>query len=206
MLAFATICRCRIRRFHEGLTEMKKRIAAIAAVMFIAGAPILASAAEPRPAYKPLPNFGLAAGAPFPLDGLAGADGKAIDGQRLLGKRVLINFYTKHCPPCIREVPKLNDIMKRRGDLHVLAITPDSATEAAGYVKQHGLIWPVAANAGPLLFKQLDVQAFPAFALLDEKGRLITTVQANQLGGEDGHATVAGIEAWIEAQRAPATN
>lgn len=185
---------------------MKRHIAAIAAVMFIVGATILASAAESRPTYKPLPNFGLVAGAPFPLDGLIDADGKAIAGKRLLGKRVLINFYTKHCAPCIREVPKLNDISRRRGDINVLAITADSVAEAAGYVKQYGLRWPVAANAGPLLFKQLDVQAFPSFALLDETGRLIATVQANQLGGEDGNATVEGIEAWLEAQRASATN
>jgi hypothetical protein len=64
------------------------------------------------------------------------------------------------------------------------------------------LNWPIAANARALLFDQLDVQASPAFALLDANGRLLATVQANQLGGEDGHATVDGIEAWIDAHEA----
>ncbi|XLZ71460.1 hypothetical protein ABT364_05690 [Massilia sp. SR12] len=44
------------------------------------------------------------------------------------------------------------------------------------------------------------MKAFPAFALLDVDGRLLATVQANQLGGEDGNATVKGIETWIDSQ------
>jgi peroxiredoxin len=176
----------------------------MAAGLLMAGTLLTAHAAEVD--YKLLPNFGVSVGEPFPLDALVDPEGKATGRDRWLGKRVLINFYTRHCAPCIKEVPKLNEVMKRRGDIHVLAITPDSGVEAAKYAKQHGLNWPVAADAESLLFKQLKVMAFPAFALLDDKGRLMATVQANQLGGEDGHATVAGIETWLDTQLAKAAN
>lgn len=172
--------------------------ASIATAICFAGSLVLAHAGGVQ--YQPLPKFGIAAGEAFPLGVLADPEGMAIPADRLMGKALLINFYTRHCAPCIKEVPKLNRIMALRSDLHVLAMTPDSRDEAAKYVKQYGLQWPVAADAGPLLSKPLNVRAFPAFALLDAKGRLLATVYANQLGGDDGHATVEGIEAWLDAQ------
>jgi peroxiredoxin len=150
--------------------------------------------------YKLLPNFEVAVGAKFPLNGLSDPEGSVIAKERFLGKVLLINFYTKNCTPCIKEVPKLNKIKMQRGDINVLAITPDTSEQAAIYIKQYSLNWQVAANAETLLFKDLKVLAFPAFALLDTTGHLVATVQANQLGGEDGHATVEGIEAWVDEQ------
>lgn len=147
--------------------------------------------------YMALSDFGVTVGEIFPLDSLEDAEGKPLPAEQVLGKPVLINFYTEYCPPCISEVPKLNQVMESRTDINVLAITPDSRDEAAKYVKRYGLNWPVAANANGLLSKRLNVEAFPGFALLDSKGRLLATVYANQLGGDDGHATVEGIEAWL---------
>lgn len=179
---------------------MKIRIAALAALIALAGLQGAARAADI--VYRPMSEFGIAIGAPFPLERLSDPSGRAIARERWQGKSVLVNFYTKYCAPCIKEVPKLNEVMRRRGDVHVLAMTPDPRAEAAKYVKQHDLRWPVAADAGAVMGKQLNVQAFPSFALLDAQGRLVATVMANQLGGEDGHATVEGIERWLDAQLA----
>jgi peroxiredoxin len=147
--------------------------------------------------YMALSDFGVAVGDIFPLDSLEDPNGEALPAERILGKAVLISFYTEYCPPCIREVPKLNQVLENRNDINVLAITPDSHDEAAKYVKRYGLNWPVASNANELLSERLNVEAFPGFALLDSKGMLLATVYANQLGGDDGHATVEGIETWV---------
>lgn len=179
---------------------MKSFIAAIAAGLCMAGVQGIAHAAEVE--YQTLSKFSLSAGEPFPFERLTDAKGGAMPQKQFAGKSVLVNFYTRHCAPCIKEVPKLNEVMKRRGDIHVLAITPDAGSEAAKYVSKHGLNWPVAANAETLLFDELKVTAFPSFALLDAKGRVVATVMANQLGGEDGHATVEGIERWLDLQLA----
>lgn len=168
-----------------------------ATALCLVGMPIAAPGAEVK--YKLLPEFGIPVGGSFPVENLMDPAGDVLPEKQLRGKNLLINFYTKYCGPCIKEVPKLNLIKARREDINVLAMTPDSAATAATYVKQYGLSWPVAANAEALIFKTLNVKAFPAFALVDAHGRLIATVQANELGGEDGHATVEGIEAWVDA-------
>lgn len=173
------------------------------ALLFVAGICLLgvsASIYAEEIAYEPLPRFGIPVGGFFPLDNLIDMRGSRFEKNAFLGKRLLINFYTVNCAPCIKEVPKLNKIRTKRNDVNFLAITADSAATSASYVKQYGLNWPIAAGAQALLFDKLNVQAFPAFALLDANGRLLSTVQANQLGGEDGHATVAGIEKWVDFQ------
>ncbi len=174
------------------------RTIAAAFAICLAGACNFAHATEVS--YKLLPNFGVAIGDQFPLDGLTDPHGQVIAKEKVLGKVLLINFYTENCAPCIREVPKLNKIKQQREDINVLAITPDLSEQAARYLKQYDWSWPVAANAQTFLFKNLKVQSFPSFALLDSNGRLLATVQANQLGGEDGNATVEGIGAWVDAQ------
>lgn len=60
--------------------------------------------------YQLLPAFGVTVGANFPLDNLIAPTGKPLEKNTLLGKRLLINFYSAYCAPCIREVPKLNEI------------------------------------------------------------------------------------------------
>ncbi len=159
-------------------------------------------AQTPERRYTPMEAFALPAGSPFPLDALTTPDGRRISAESWRGKPVLVNFFTRFCAPCIKEVPLLNQVQARHPELQVLAITPDALPDAARYLQQYGLTWPVAANAGDVMARQLHVNAFPSFALLDAQGRLITTVLANQLGGEDGHATVEGIEAWVAAQLA----
>lgn len=187
---------------------MNARILISAVAALLIGAPghaqPLPPAGTPQVRYEPLAHFGLAPGSRFPLESLKGPDGQPLAPERLLGKPVLVNVYTRHCPPCIKEVPKLNQVRDRNPALHVLAITPDRPAEVVRYQEQYRLTWPVAAEAGPLL-TQFKVKTFPAFILLDTQGQLIASVLANQLSGEDGHATVEGIETWVATQLAART-
>ncbi|GGX36161.1 TlpA family protein disulfide reductase [Undibacterium squillarum] len=178
-------------RFVSGL----KRFGLVSLMLLNTAISPLTQAAEYE--YLQLPNLSLASGDKFPLKQLTDLSGKALSEQQFQGKYVLINFYSEHCAPCIREVPVLNQIMLRNKDIHVLAITPDKAEEAKQYLQQYALQWPVAAGADQLLFNQIGVKSFPSFALLDRNGKLVTTVYANQLGGEDGNATLEGIEKWL---------
>jgi len=136
---------------------------------------------------------------PTPLP-LVNPQGRTVSLADFRGKPLLVNFYTVHCPPCHREVPVLNAVQAARTDWQVLAVTPDAPSEAAAYVTSKGLKWPVAAGAQAYLRHTLGVMSFPSFALFDAQGRLLATTPGNQLGGEDGHATQEGIQAWVNRE------
>ena len=153
-----------------------------------------ASAQEkPQESYRPISGLKLTVGQPVP--DFAGPANLA----SFRGKPLVINFYSAYCPPCIREIPKLNALKQLNPDLQVLSLTPDPPKDAAAYSKERHLAWPIAAPGQDYIFETLGIKAFPVFAILDEQGNLVTATYANQLGGEDGHATLAGITQWIES-------
>jgi thiol-disulfide isomerase/thioredoxin len=147
---------------------------------------------EAQQQYRPLQGLKVTRGQAMP-------DFSAVPSLKSFrGKPLLINFYTVHCAPCIKEIPKLNALKHLNPELQVLAITPDSSQEAAEYAKERRLSWPIATAGEDYVFNTLGLPAFPAFAILDEQGNLLSATYANQLGGEDGHATLPGISGWVE--------
>lgn len=148
---------------------------------------------QPQESYRPINGLTLAVGQPVP-----DFAGPANLGS-FRGKPLLINFYSAYCPPCIREIPKLNSLKQHNPDLQVLSVTPDPPSDAAAYAKERHLAWPIAAPGQDYVFETLGVKVFPVLAILDEQGNLVSATYANQLGGEDGHATLARITRWIES-------
>ncbi|MGV8960293.1 MAG: TlpA family protein disulfide reductase [Stenotrophomonas sp.] len=140
------------------------------------------------------------------IQGLKVADGQEVPDfsspinlASFRGKPLLINFYSAHCQPCLSENPKLNTLKHLNPELQFLAITPDSPEEAAEYAQKRSLAWPIATPGEEYMFKTLGVEAFPTFAIIDENGNLLSATYGNQLAGEDGHATLAGISDWVGA-------
>ncbi|WP_222566147.1 TlpA family protein disulfide reductase [Novilysobacter antarcticus] len=143
--------------------------------------------------YKPVNGLKLTVGQPVPdFPGPANL-------ASFRGKPLIINFYSAYCPPCIREIPKLNALKQLNPDLQVLAVTPDPPEDAAAYTKDRFLAWSIAAPGQDYVFETLGIKVFPVFAIIDESGNLVSATYANELGGEDGHATLAGISSWIES-------
>ena len=81
--------------------------------------------------------------------------------QDFRGKPLLINFWATWCPPCIAELPLLNDFFQRQKDKaqgwQVLGLAVDSATAVAGFLKKMPLDFPIglAGASGSGLAKSL---------------------------------------------------
>ncbi len=163
------------------------------ALLAISVAAPLHAQEQSKRTYRPIDGLKLTVGQPVP--DFAGPANLA----SFRGKPLIVNFYSAYCPPCIREIPKLNALKQLNPDLQVLALTPDPPEDAAAYAKDRYLAWSIAAPGEDYLFETLGIKAFPVFAIINENGNLVSATYANQLGGEDGHATLAGITSWIES-------
>jgi peroxiredoxin len=133
----------------------------------------------------------------FPAFHLARLDGTAIDNSALAGRYTLVSFYFATCAPCIREVPELNALAKRRSDLNVVAVTFDSPEESTGFVDRHHLDWPVVPKASDLI-NAVGVKAYPTLMLLDAQGRVV----AFHVGGK---SEPGAIDAWVDKVASPKT-
>lgn len=123
---------------------------------------------------------------------LARLDGRAVDNKALEGRYTLVSFYFAECGPCVKEVPLLNELAKRRKDINLLAITHDGAKESKEFVQKHGLAWPILADAGKLT-KEIGVKAFPTMALFDAKGKLVEVMT-----GSARLENPVAFDAWLD--------
>jgi peroxiredoxin len=95
--------------------------------------------------------------------------GKPVSNKDLLGRPTLINFYFAECAPCILETPMLNEYLGLRTDLRMLAVTFDDQTTIEKYNRKHKFAWQSLVSARSLI-KQIGVQAYPSFLLVDDAG------------------------------------
>jgi len=115
-------------------------------------------------------------------------------------KATIVNFWSRQCTPCLRELPELNDFYQanqKRG-LAVVAITTlgddlggderkDELAKTRRLVTKLGLRFPVAVAASDDLRRSYMVRGFPSSALIDATGKVV----AYGVGYEGGREVMA---------------
>jgi thiol-disulfide isomerase/thioredoxin len=95
----------------------------------------------------------------------------------LVGKVVLVDFWSSDCGPCVRDLPELADFYRRYHDqgLMLFGLTPEANTfgQLARFVEDvPGFAWPVGYGAG-FSFEAAGIQYTPTYVLFDRTGRSV---------------------------------
>jgi peroxiredoxin len=144
--------------------------------------------AKPTEFRKPAPITSLP-----PID-FTDLSGKRIRNADLAGKPTLVSFFFATCAPCIREIPAFNAFRRKHPEYNYLAVTFDDTETAKGFVKEHSLEWPVAANASEFL-KAAGITAYPTYLLLSASGAIAGDENGFDSTKNDAEA-VAVLEKW----------
>ncbi|MEA1048363.1 TlpA disulfide reductase family protein [Lamprobacter modestohalophilus] len=72
-------------------------------------------------------------------------EGRELSGSSWAGKVVLLNFWATWCPPCLREIPLLDEWQQRYGNqgLQVVGIAIDRAEEIARFLEDNAVSYPI---------------------------------------------------------------
>ena len=107
-----------------------------------------------------------------------GVDGAELDVARWRGKPLLVNFWATWCPPCVKELPEINQFYgeaKAKG-WQVLGLAVDQAEPVKAFLKKTPLDFAIAlAGAqGLSLVRELGNPAggLPFSLLFDETGEI----------------------------------
>lgn len=113
-----------------------------------------------------------------PLLALSDIDGRRYDASELVGKVVVINFWSTWCRPCLHELPAIDRLAKTLGDRgQVLAVAVGDSIEAVrAYRERSGLSIPLIADEDKTLADQWSVIAVPSTFVLDPSGRITLRV------------------------------
>lgn len=114
----------------------------------------------------------------------------------LKGQPLLVNFWATWCPPCVREMPLLDDFYKqmKSSGMQMLGIAVDSPTPVRGFLSKAPVGFPVvlAGADGAGLARTLgNAQGgLPYTVLADMQGRIL----ARQMG----ELTAAQLANWAQ--------
>lgn len=112
------------------------------------------------------------------------------------GGWVLLNFWATWCPPCVKEMPYLNELAVTR-DLQVLGVNfKEDAATARRFVDEHGISFPILIEPDDITLLVYAVRALPRTFLIAPDGYI-----ALEIAGE---VDPARLDAWLDAQGLPA--
>lgn len=107
-----------------------------------------------------------------------GLDGTELAAARWRGQPLLVNFWATWCPPCVKELPEINQFYKeaRAGGWQVLALAVDQPDPVKAFLQKTPLDFAVAL-AGPeglSLVRDLGNPAggLPFSVVFDETGEI----------------------------------
>lgn len=122
--------------------------------------------------------------------------GAKIQLQSYRGKRVLINFWATWCPPCVDELPLLNDFFaKHSGEgWNVLGLAIDKPDAVLAFFKHTPLAYPVgmAGSSGRPLMELFgnSVGALPFSLLIGSEGIILRR--------KLGKVTLRDLDVWSQ--------
>ncbi|WP_046744508.1 TlpA family protein disulfide reductase [Kordia zhangzhouensis] len=100
-------------------------------------------------------------------------EGKQINFQQMEGEVVLVNFWATWCPPCIAEMPSLQELYADYGKrIKFLFVANDQPQKVSSFLKENGYNLPVyyAKSEVP---KELYSRSIPATFLIDDQGNIV---------------------------------
>ena len=100
---------------------------------------------------------------------------KPFSNTGLKSQVVVINFWFEKCPPCIAEMPELNNLVAKYGKKAVrfIGITHDSPASARRFQKRNGYKYEIVSLSKDEIRKLNINHGFPSNVLVGKDGKII---------------------------------
>lgn len=119
-------------------------------------------------------------------------DGEPVTLSELQGDWVLVNFWATWCPPCVREMPYLQEIAETR-DVHVLGVNMgERDRQVRRFVEEHGIGFPILIGADQLLTIAYNARSLPQTYVVAPDG----TVALRVVGAVEPET----FDPWLDEQ------
>ncbi len=103
------------------------------------------------------------------------SDGKQIRLSDWQGQPVVLNFWATWCAPCREEMPEFVAAYQRYQEDGLVIVgvnAQETATQAAGFMKQFNMTFPVALDTRGDVQQLYNVRGLPTSVFIDREGRI----------------------------------
>jgi len=100
-------------------------------------------------------------------------NGKTVNFQEMEGNIILVNFWATWCPPCVAEMPSLNNLYKDYGDkITFVFMANDKIKNVNSYFEKNGYDLPVyySKDNEPIA---LQSPSIPTTYIIDDQGTIV---------------------------------
>jgi peroxiredoxin len=106
---------------------------------------------------------------------LEGLDGRPLSLAAYRGRPLVINFFASYCPPCITEMPALQEVSDEMGGrVAFLGVDPAEPVEAArSLVERTGVTYDIALDRDGELFEALGAVNLPSTFFVSSTGEVV---------------------------------
>ncbi len=110
-------------------------------------------------------------------------EGKPVALSDLIGKVVLLDFWTTWCPPCRADAPALDKLYRKYGE-HDLVIVSISVSEdraiVESFLKEHPRSFPVVLTTENEMPRPYQIGAFPTYIVINRDGTVASAAEGDQ--------------------------
>ncbi|MCC8427214.1 TlpA disulfide reductase family protein [Mucilaginibacter sp. UR6-11] len=104
------------------------------------------------------------------------ADGRILNLSDQKGKVIFISFWATWCPPCIAEMPSINQLyIQFRANPNMMIISVDGDSDfrkSLPFIKKNDFILPVYKVLGQIT-ESLQSNTIPTTLIIDKSGRIV---------------------------------
>lgn len=131
-------------------------------------------ASEPSSGTSPKAHDeGIEVGNRAPDFGLYNLEGQYISLSEMLGSLVMLNFWATWCPPCVYEMPYIQQVYDEWLDkgLVVLAINVgESSSQVGQFMQDYGFSFPVLLDTKQVIAQKYNIRGIPTTFFIDKNG------------------------------------
>jgi peroxiredoxin len=123
------------------------------------------------------------AGDKAPNFSIATDNGKTVTAREFGGKLLLLNFWATWCPPCIEEIPGLNEMSRQLGPggLVILGVSVDKDANAyKQFLARNPLAYLTARDPDEKINLSYGTVQYPESYLIDQNGKVIEKYISSQ--------------------------
>lgn len=104
---------------------------------------------------------------------LSGSNNESFKFENLEGKVVLVNFWATWCPPCVAEMPSLQNLYTDYGEqVKFVMVAHDEREKVKMFLKEKGYSFPIYFEKGNTP-NVLETESIPTTFIIDKKGKIV---------------------------------
>src|SRR5258706_1138082 len=115
-------------------------------------------------------------GTQFPDFNFTDLNGNNYNNKNTKEKIIVLNCWFIQCPPCIREMPALNELVKQyedRKDIVFISLSFDPKNDLKTFLAKTTFSYPVVANQQRYIEEVLKIHVYPTHLIINKQGAIV---------------------------------